>query len=834
MGAEPPSNMGFFEKIRKYPLYCLYKLFLYTIIIIIVFFIEKFLFKFINLIFHFWFISLIIVIILNLWLLRYLVLKIEFAALSFVLRRIVQYNRIGKREAIFLHNELTSLNSAIDIVFDQNKPVEELRQLSVIQKNVKLTSEIIKNYYKLFTKMKIKFNALTVDQQIFYKNITNLYNSFEQSEFLKLLNNTVKQLRAEKKALIRDLSVKEKEKIDNEKLETQKYMKSIKESLLLLLDQINDYIGENYCICKPRYIRNFFKNDLFASLHQFHVELDNYYIYEEKRLKTKDGNTLDYIIINNNTGNNNNLDKKLMIICGPNAEPYQVFCRNIIFNKYLSKGIDVLCWNYRGYGFSTGKPSFNNLRSDIIEIYEEVQKLNIYKKIGVHGISIGGVSCCYLANQKKDICLLVSDRNFGQIEYIVRNNSIGKYLEFLYKFLLIPSSRNVEYYIENDAHKIIFNDPNDEIVTEEGSLKTLLSEELCKRYLELNLNGSFISISNNSNITDNSIEMETLDEANSRMLSNTSKKMNNSNDNLLNDIIISPSLKNNTLHDIKNKSALDIILLDNKEKFIECLINITEALKNEKLNYKKKSFCKLLKIFNKSENEENYSQLKEEEFQNSISLCDFIKSKMNSILEKFTSAGDNLCKLITKNTKYHQKLFIENFFNNLFIWGTYDKRDDYGCVYHSTEYIDIMLSKVISMLNLFLNSQEIASYKNINIIKVIETFYNYLAKIKNNLKFLGIKAKNGFVYLSDGNNYEKKLIQLGRGNLVYLNCGHNGILSNEENIVFKHYLKESDLFKKVKKEKNGIINNKDDIDDSKFGDENIFNEDLDSSISNLN
>ena len=387
----------------------------------------------------------------------------------------------------------------------------------------------------------------------------------------------------------------------------------------------------------------------------------------------------------------------------------------------------------------------------------------------------------------------------------------------------------MEYYIENDAHKIILNDPNDVIVTEEGSVKTLLSEEFCKRYLELNLNGSFISISNN-NINDNSIELETLDETNTSMLSNTSKIKNNTKDNLLNDIIISPSVKNDKTQEIKNKSALDILLSDNKNTFIECLINITEALKDEKLNYKKKSFCnKILKIFNKSKNEINYSQLKEEELQNSASLCDFIKSKMNSVLEKFTSAGDNLCKLISKNTKYQQKLFIENFFNNLFIWGTYDKRDDYGCIYDSTEYIDIMLSKVISMLNLFLNSQEIASYKKINIIKIIENFYNYLIKIKNNMRFLGIRTKNGFVSLSDDNNYEKELIKLGRGNLVWLNCGHNGLLFSEENMVLKHYLKESDLFKK---EKNEIIRN--DNNDDNFGDENIFCEDLDSSISNLN
>ena len=833
---ETELNLSLCEKIKKYPLYYITKFFIISIIITIIYFIEKLIFIIINFIFQYWFISLLLQIILHLYLLRYFILKVEFPGLSFILSRTIQI-KIGMRQATYLYNELNALKSGIDLVYNKQKPVKEIKYLLTIQRNVKNARGVIKYFYKVFSEMKIKFNNLTIDQEIFYQNLANLYNSFEQSEFLKIINGVIKQIRKEKITTIEDLSLSEKEKYNNQKKESEKYIDNINISLDLLLAQIKDYIGEDYCMCSPRSLRNFFKNFLFASLEQFQVELSNYFLYEEKKLQTKDGNVLEYIIIKNNNGNEkNNYNKKLMIICGPNAEPYQIFSRNIELNKYLTKGIDVLCWNYRGYGFSTGKVTFDNIKSDINEIYEDIKKLNIYNAIGVHGISIGGVPCCYLAAQKKEICLLVSDRNFGQIECIAKQYALGKYLLFLYKLLFIPSSRTIGNYIESNALKIILNDPKDEIVVDEGSLKTLLAEEFCNRYLEFNSQNFSDSITNDTNImkSEKSIELETLDESNNIILTSKYKKRNNSKDNLLNDIIITPSMKD-------NKTALDVIFSNDKETFINCLINISDALTSEKLNLNKNKnmICnKISKMFKKTKIEdEEYSYLKEEEFHNSLGLIDFIRNKMSSCLKKFKSAGDNLYNLTKKKSRYNQILFIENFFNNLFIWGTYDKKDDYGSVYHSTEYIDFMISSVINMLDLFLSSQEIISFNKIDIIKDIESFYNFIIKMKNNMKYLGIKNKNYFVSLTDGDNYEKELIKLGRGNFVWLSCGHNGLPCVEENMVFKHYLKQSELFRKEKKEE--IMNNNNNIDnDDNFGKENIFNdnnmkEDLDTSFSNL-
>ena len=156
--------------------------------------------------------------------------------------------------------------------------------------------------------------------------------------------------------------------------------------------------------------------------------------------------------------------------------------------------------------------------------------------------------------------------------------------------------------------------------------------------------------------------------------------------------------------------------------------------------------------------------------------------------------------------------------------------DEYGGKYNSTEFIEIMIEKSISSINSFLNSEEIINTKNMKIIKDIEMFYNYLNIIKNEIKLIVVKTPKGFVYLNEGEKFENELNKLGRGNLVTLTCGHNGLLSEEENIVFKYYLNKSELFTDDKEDNEiNYINN-----DNKISD--VINnevEDLDTSFDDL-
>jgi alpha-beta hydrolase superfamily lysophospholipase len=93
-----------------------------------------------------------------------------------------------------------------------------------------------------------------------------------------------------------------------------------------------------------------------------------------------------------------NLIRKLMIICGPNGAPFEQYARNLRLEEiYLRNNIDVLLWNYRGYGLTTGSPSFSNIKKDAEAVIEFARKKNFWDTIGVHGISMGGLACCHIA-----------------------------------------------------------------------------------------------------------------------------------------------------------------------------------------------------------------------------------------------------------------------------------------------------------------------------------------------------------------------------------------------------------------------------------------------------
>ena len=425
--------------------------------------------------------------------------------------------------------------------------------------------------------------------------------------------------------------------------------------------------------------------------------------------------------------------------------------------------------------------------------------MNIYNNIGVHGISVGGVPSCYLASQRKKINLLISDRNFGQIENITKGYIFGRFLFYLYKILFFPSSRNLENYLNSNSFKIILNDPDDEIVLEEGSLKTFISEELCKKYLTLIDNEDNDEIS-----SDSSIELSTIENSISSNEDTTQSsvdllriKENGKNSNINN------KFNENKKNYNKNNTALDIVLGKDKNKFIQVLLDISEALNDENLDKDNKLLKKIKNFFFRIKRNADYSYLKEEELRNLSGVFEFIKNEINYCFFKLESSGDVLLRMQAISGDYRQKLFIENFFNNLFIWGTFIKKDDFGCVYFSTEHINDILMKQVDILNDFYNSPEIANCKNLKIMKDIDLYRELIIKMKQNIKYLAIKNTKGFTLLKDGKEYEKELIKLGRGNLVGVHCGHNGFLSIQENQVLKNYIKES---KFLNNEKSNITN----------------------------
>ena len=491
-----------------------------------------------------------------------------------------------------------------------------------------------------------------------------------------------------------------------------------------------------------------------------------------------------------------------MIICGPNGVPYQIFAKNFRFEKYLEYNMDILFWNYRGYGFSKGKPSYTKLRTDVLELFDEIKRSYNYEKFAVQGISIGGIPSIHLARNRKEIELLICDRNFGRLDNIVQSFPCGKYLSYLYKILLFQSTDNVDNYINTSCYKIVLNDPKDTIVLETCSLKTLISAKLCEKYLicyhedNNNFNNSIISTHNN--------ELEILSKKNLNISNNQNIPLTTVNDKI--------SVNDNNVYN-KNKkilikrTALDKIFnsVEEKKNFVNVLIELSNILKKNKLEVNKGGnfFTKITDKFKKNS---QYLNLKEEDLKSTNWIFDFVKRNINDIFESLESTGDTLLSLTKIKRDYTKEVFIDNFFNNMFIWGTKAGSDDiYEYYENPTKNIKYLFDETIKKFDEFFNSQEIINNKQLPLVKCIDIIYKYFSQIQNNLKNIGLQSKDGLIKLinddlidssnnSSDYDYEQYLMKLNRGYLIPLSCGHNGSLSNEESELLLRFLMKSNFY----------------------------------------
>ena len=292
------------------------KIIKFSLIILVIFTILIFLIlleilfnKIITLLLFTKFLSIPFQIFLHFLLIRYIVIKIAFAGHCFILTRQMIYN-FGKSQAKLLFDEFNIFYDNFYKLTEKRETIDNLKDFETIEKQFKSTYETAKYYIELLTKMKNKFNKLTVDQQIFYDNLTSFFAKFEIIK--NIIPNIIKTIKDNNKNSIKELNDDTQNEIKN-LLEKELNSQSIINSTKIIMAQLYDYIGNNYKFLSKRYLRNFFNNFLFCSIEQWHCELDNYFIYEEKQLKTKDNCILEYIIIKSNQYSNN---KKLMIMCG--------------------------------------------------------------------------------------------------------------------------------------------------------------------------------------------------------------------------------------------------------------------------------------------------------------------------------------------------------------------------------------------------------------------------------------------------------------------------------------------------------------------------------------
>ena len=807
--SEKENSTSFLSKFKDKDILILIIMITILVIIILIFYlIEKIIFIILTKITFTCLISIPLQIFLHLLLIRYIILEIAFSGQNFFISRSIFYN-LGKMQACHAHDTFVPFLTALLSFRQKMKDLFiDLYELNSLKRQIYANNYLLNVYLDIFNKMKNKFNQLTVDQQIFFHNLNHLKDAINKENLENFINETIQTIEKNGKKSIIELPEEDMNNIKSKIAEQGSNIfniDKIMEVLLTLIKQMKDYVGEkNYCFSKNN-IRNYLYNKLFASLEQFQVELNDKYNTEEHQLLTKDKKQIEYIIIKSPKESSR---KKLMIICGPNGVPYQIFARNINLDNYLQSNIDVLCWNYRGYGFSKGKTSYNNLRSDVLELFDEVKNNFNYERFAVHGISIGGIPCCHLARHRSQIELMICDRNFGRLDNITQSFIAGRFLFFIYKYFFFQSSDNVDNYLNVKCDKIILNDAKDKIVLESCSLKTLVAQSLCEKYLECYKENDIISINTKDTNSYNSSNNFLIDKItnqnhhNNELEALSSKKENNLHQNMTLNRLIGENVNNNINKEkiLQKKTALDKILgsVEEKKIFVNSLISISNIIDKDKfeVNPKKSCFNNIINLVKKNSNQ--YSNLKEEELQNTSGIFDFVKVHMSEILDSIQGAGDSLYSLISFTKDYTKQIYIDNFFNNLFIWGSLSyNHNDGDLQIHKLKNVKNIFKSTRKLFEEFINSQEIMNYKELTLVKEINNIYNYFSKMEKNLENVGLNTNNGFIKLikkdliddKDNNiSYEKCLMQLNRGNYVPLYCGHNGALNKEEREMLDYYL----------------------------------------------
>ena len=660
-------------------------------------------------------------ILIHLILIRYLVFIFIFPGknglVNFYLRTV-----FGKIRAKSFNYSLEHFQNRIDKILQTSKNFEGgiNSVISVAQIN---KSKVSSKYVDIYEKIKENFGELNPYENEFLNKLVSFKTSIENSS----LQENFKKYMHKEQIIITEKDMTDYENIKNEAKQIQKLL--------------NEYRGEvEFGSIFPnfvKYIQNFLYNDILSSKKFIRI---NAIIArpnsQEITIKTKDDYNLDCLLIYSNRKGEKINSKVLVIVCGPNLTPFENLINSWdIDNLYLLNDIDILFWNYRGYGFSEGSADFNNVCDDILDIYDYMNSNYQYNKIAVHGLSIGGVPATYLAS-KRNINLIIADRTFGSVTDIIYTFPFANnFLYYLAKIIFFPFVDNTSNFMKGNCKKILMNDPEDKTIIDTFSLKTSLSKKIIEELFIVRNPELNIRKISSTNILDYALEPDQAKE-----IFNAFKFTINFLKN-----------KNKTINDTNNSE--DIIIIERTN------INSNFDEKHQKLN----------EPMNDTTINNNAIQVSLKE------VSDTFYTKIKKLYTSFYSAGDTLFKFTEyMNTPAH----FHNFFNNLFVYvSEYFTMFEYSlCNIHC---VDEMLNNFIEEAESFLNSEEIRGYNDYHIYKNFSFFVECIKNLK--IFILSIHLEN----------IEQEWLFELKGKLIPLSCGHILFYDEKELETIKYLMKEA-------------------------------------------
>lgn len=164
-------------------------------------------------------------------------------------------------------------------------------------------------------------------------------------------------------------------------------------------------------------------------------------------------------------------DSPVVIFCNPNAAYYEfAYFQTDWIELYVGSGINLVMWNYRGYGRSSGRPDLSKMKIDAEKVAGYVKNQKGCKILGVHGESLGGSIASHLANSTK-VNFLFADRTFTSLSKTAKYN-YGSFASTLFYLFGPVDSDSVLDFISADCFKLLSCDCNDLMINNLSSLKS--------------------------------------------------------------------------------------------------------------------------------------------------------------------------------------------------------------------------------------------------------------------------------------------------------------------------------------------------------------------------
>lgn len=139
---------------------------------------------------------------------------------------------------------------------------------------------------------------------------------------------------------------------------------------------------------------------------------------------------------------------------------------------FLNKDINVMIWNYRGYGLSHGSSDPYLIRKDGDAVLKYLrEELHLTGKFGVYGRSLGGVVTTYLADK---VDMIIADRTFANFETLADRKFYSTMSKWLFKVGTCNwRANNVRNFLDKgvgSCYKVVMTEKIDEIVEVHSSL----------------------------------------------------------------------------------------------------------------------------------------------------------------------------------------------------------------------------------------------------------------------------------------------------------------------------------------------------------------------------